>query len=159
MGAGPVLRHALSTDAAAVADVYLRSFDTAMPSVRRAHTDDEVRSWVRHVLLPAGGVWVADVDSCVVGMIALSAGWVEQLYVHPAWQRRGLGAALLSLGKGKEPGGLSLMTFQVNRPAQRFYERHGFVAVERTDGSANEEREPDIRYWWAGPHSASTPVC
>jgi hypothetical protein len=33
-------------------------------------------------------------------------------------------------------------------PAQRFYERHRFIAVERTDGSGNEEREPDIRYVW-----------
>ena len=44
--------------------------------------------------------------------------------------------------------GLELWTFQINATAQRFYERHGFVAVDRTDGSANEEREPDIRYRW-----------
>jgi hypothetical protein len=31
-------------------------------------------------------------------------------------------------------------------PAQRFYERHGFIAVERTDGSSKKEHEPDIRY-------------
>ncbi len=29
---------------------------------------------------------------------------------------------------------------------QRFDERHGFVEVERTDGSGNEERAPDVRY-------------
>jgi hypothetical protein len=32
--------------------------------------------------------------------------------------------------------------------ARRFYERHGFVSVERTDGLHNEEREPDISYVW-----------
>jgi len=36
----------------------------------------------------------------------------------------------------------------VNGPAQRLYERHGFVAVERTDGAGNEECEPDVRYVW-----------
>jgi hypothetical protein len=41
-----------------------------------------------------------------------------------------------------------LWTFQVNGPARRFYERHGFIAVERTDGHGNEEREPDIGYIW-----------
>jgi hypothetical protein len=30
----------------------------------------------------------------------------------------------------------------------RFYQRHGFVPVERTDGAGNEEREPDVRYQW-----------
>jgi len=33
-------------------------------------------------------------------------------------------------------------------PARSFYERHGFVAVERTDGATNQEREPDVRYEW-----------
>ncbi len=44
--------------------------------------------------------------------------------------------------------GLQLWTFQVNGPAQSFYERHGCRAVERTDGATNEEREPDVRYAW-----------
>ena len=33
---------------------------------------------------------------------------------------------------------------------KRFYERHAFEAVERTDGSDNEEGAPDIRYVWSG---------
>ena len=31
-----------------------------------------------------------------------------------------------------------------------FYERHGFVEVDRTDGSNNEDRSPDIQYVYAG---------
>lgn len=52
------------------------------------------------------------------------------------------------LAKKRHPDGLQLWTFQVNGPAQRFYERHGFIAVERTDGSGDEQHEPDIRYVW-----------
>ncbi|CAA9412428.1 MAG: hypothetical protein AVDCRST_MAG35-1509, partial [uncultured Quadrisphaera sp.] len=44
--------------------------------------------------------------------------------------------------------GLALWTFASNVAAQRFYERHGFVAGDRTDGSGNEERAPDVRYAW-----------
>ena len=33
-----------------------------------------------------------------------------------------------------------------NTDARRFYERHGFTAVASSDGSDNEEREPDVRY-------------
>ncbi|BDH67877.1 hypothetical protein MTP06_13260 [Streptomyces sp. PLM4] len=32
--------------------------------------------------------------------------------------------------------------------SRRFYERHGFTATARTDGTRNEEREPDVRYVW-----------
>ncbi|WP_298279395.1 hypothetical protein [uncultured Bradyrhizobium sp.] len=41
-----------------------------------------------------------------------------------------------------------LWTFQRNARARRFYEARGFVAVEQTDGSRNEEQEPDVRYLW-----------
>jgi ribosomal protein S18 acetylase RimI-like enzyme len=50
--------------------------------------------------------------------------------------------------RGIRPHGLWLWTFQTNTGARRFYERHGFVAVDETDGSANEERAPDVRYAW-----------
>jgi len=51
----------------------------------------------------------------------------------------------LLVRKCRHPG-LQLWTFQANREARRFYERHGFTAVEETDGTTNEERLPDMRY-------------
>jgi ribosomal protein S18 acetylase RimI-like enzyme len=143
-----LLRPATSSDAAAVAGVWLRSFDAALPTVRRAHSDDEVRGWIRDVLIPRHDAWVAEVDGAVVGVLALSEGWLDQLYLDPAWRGRGIGDRLVALAKERQPSGLQLWTFQVNEGAQRFYERHGFVAVERTDGSTNEEHEPDVRYVW-----------
>jgi hypothetical protein len=46
------------------------------------------------------------------------------------------------------PDGLTLWTFQRNAPARRFYEARGFVGSVFTDGSRNEEREPDALYTW-----------
>jgi GNAT superfamily N-acetyltransferase len=146
--AEPVIRPARPGDAAAVAEVWLRSFAAALPTVRRAHSDGEVRGWVCDVLLPGHDVWVADVEGRVVGLLAVSDGWLDQLYLSPDWRGRGLGDRFLVLAKERQPSGLQLWTFQVNEPAQRFYERHGFVAVERTDGAHNEEQEPDVRYVW-----------
>ena len=40
--------------------------------------------------------------------------------------------------------------FEVNQPARGFYRRHGFVELERTDGSANEEHAPDVKMVWPG---------
>jgi GNAT superfamily N-acetyltransferase len=149
MSAGAVLlRPAAPGDAAAVAGVWLRSFAAALPTVRRAHSDDQVRGWIRDVLLPRHDVWVAEAGGAVVGLLALSEGWLDQLYLEPGRRGRGIGNRFVALAKERQPAGLQLWTFQVNEPARRFYERHGFVAVERTDGSRNEEREPDVRYVW-----------
>lgn len=39
--------------------------------------------------------------------------------------------------------------FARNEAALDFYARHGFEVAERTAGSANEEREPDVRMRWS----------
>ncbi|MFF0202882.1 GNAT family N-acetyltransferase [Streptomyces sp. NPDC005017] len=142
------LRRAGGADAEAVAEVYLRSFDTALPTVVRPHTDDEVRAYIRDVVVPRRETWVAEARGTVVGMMVLDGETVSQLYLDPDWRGRGIGDRLLALAKERSPRGLGLWTFQVNQPAHRFYERHGFRAVEHTDGSGNEEREPDVRYEW-----------
>ncbi|WP_225822540.1 GNAT family N-acetyltransferase [Streptomyces naphthomycinicus] len=144
-----VLRRAAAADARAAADVYLRSFDAALPTVVRAHTDDEVRDYIRDIVVPLRETWVAEAAGTgVVGLMVLEGDLLSQLYLAPEWRGRGIGDRLVALAKERSPGGLSLWTFQVNGPAQRFYERHGFLAAERTDGSDNEEREPDVRYVW-----------
>lgn len=84
----------------------------------------------------------------VVGVLVLDGSELDQLYLAPEYRGRGLGDRFMALAKERRPGGLSLWCFQVNGLARRFYERHGFVEVERTDGAHNEEREPDVRYRW-----------
>ncbi|KUN25708.1 MULTISPECIES: GNAT family N-acetyltransferase [Streptomyces] len=144
-----VLRRAVAADARAAADVYLRSFDAALPTVVRPHTDDEVRDYIRDVVVPHRETWVAEAAGAgVVGLMVLDGESLSQLYLDPGWRGRGIGDRFMALAKERRPQGLSLWTFQVNKPAHRFYERHGFVAAEYTDGSGNEEREPDVRYVW-----------
>ncbi|MEU2896743.1 N-acetyltransferase family protein [Streptomyces sp. NPDC001273] len=147
--AGVALRRAVASDAGAAAGVWLRSFAAALPGVVRPRSDDEVREYFRHVLVPRRETWVAEAaGDGVVGVLVLEGGVLEQLYLEPGWRGRGIGDRFVALAKERSPGGLSLWTFQVNAPAHRFYERHGFTAVERTDGSGNEERDPDVRYVW-----------
>ncbi|MER7010776.1 GNAT family N-acetyltransferase [Saccharopolyspora sp. NPDC000359] len=74
---------------------------------------------------------------------------MAQLHPDPPQRGRGLGDQLVDLPKGRRPDGLERWTFQVNTPARRFYEWHGFVAVEHSDGRRNEEREPDVRDVWS----------
>ncbi|WP_086831124.1 GNAT family N-acetyltransferase [Streptomyces sp. NRRL B-24572] len=144
-----VVRRAVDSDAPTVAEVWLRSYTAALPDVRRAHTDEEVRSWFRHVVVPHRETWVATVEDAVVALMVLDGEDLDQLYIDPPWRGHGIGDRLVELAKRRSAAGLSLWTFQVNAPARRFYERHGFVAAEYTDGEGNEEREPDVRYVWS----------
>ncbi|MFH9129169.1 GNAT family N-acetyltransferase [Streptomyces griseoaurantiacus] len=144
----PVVRRAVAAEADTVAGLWLRSFDAALPTVRRARTDEEVRGWFREVVEPAGDTWVAAGPDRLLGMMVLDGEELDQLYLDPARRGRGVGGLLLDHAKRLRPSGLALWTFRINAPARRFYERHGFVAVERTDGARNEEREPDVRYVW-----------
>lgn len=146
-----VIRRAGALDAREAAEVWLRSYDAALPTVRRAHSDDEVRDYFREVVIPGREVWVAQSpDGPLVGVMVLGEGSIDQLYLAPDRRGQGLGDRFVALAKRRHPTGLDLWTFQVNAPAHRFYERHGFTEAERTDGSANEEGEPDIRYVWPG---------
>ena len=42
-----LIRSALDSDIDSIADVYLRAWRIAMPFVRNAHGDEEVRAWIR----------------------------------------------------------------------------------------------------------------
>ena len=142
------VRRAEPADGDGMGDVWLSAWRVTY-DFPPGHPDEDVRRWLVEHLVPTHETWVAvDGRERVVALMALSATMVEQLYVAPDWIGRGLGSRLLDMAKTRRPGGLELWTFQANRRARQFYERHGFVEVERTDGSRNEERQPDLRYAW-----------
>ena len=146
----PFLRAAHPTDATRVAEVLIASRQQFLPFAPSVHTDEEVEQWVDQVLIPGGRVTVALVAGTVVGVLALSTKgettWVDQLYIHPAHVGQGIGSALLAFAVAAAPASVRLYTFQQNNRARRFYERKGFVAIQFTDGSNNEEKCPDILY-------------
>jgi GNAT superfamily N-acetyltransferase len=149
------LRRAGVQDAAAVADVLIRSRQAAAGSIPPSvHSEAEVRGWVSTVVIPEREVWLAeDADGRSLGVLVLERDWVDQLYVDPDFTGMGLGTRLIEVAKSRRPTGLQLWTFASNIGAQRFYRRHGFTEAERTDGSGNEEKAPDIRFVWTASQS------
>ncbi|AWI60593.1 GNAT family N-acetyltransferase [Sinorhizobium fredii] len=123
------------------------SFDDRLPSLAGLHMPEEDSWFFRNRVFRDCSVWGVFERDLLVGIVAFRPAWIDQLYVLPTHQGRGVGASLLNVAR-KGASDLSLWTFQRNREAQRFYEKHGFVAVEETDGRRNEEKEPDVLYRW-----------
>jgi ribosomal protein S18 acetylase RimI-like enzyme len=138
------LRPAIGSDAAPIANIMraaLGSFDW-MPVI---HTPAEDLAFIRDIVLPRQQVTVAVAGAAIVGFIAVSSDWVEQLYLDPAWTGQGIGSRLLMEATPALPI-VKLHCFQSNTGARRFYERHGFRAESFGDGTSNEEGLPDILY-------------
>ncbi|MGY4308395.1 GNAT superfamily N-acetyltransferase [Bradyrhizobium sp. USDA 4369] len=141
------VRQLAMSDMGAAAAVHRAAFDAALPWLAGLHTPDEDRWFYRERVFRDCALSGAFQRDELAGFIALRKEWIDQLYVHPEAQGRGVGSALLDLAKTTGDR-LHLWTFQRNMAARRFYERRGFVLVEETDGARNEEREPDALYRW-----------
>jgi GNAT superfamily N-acetyltransferase len=148
-----IIRRATSADSAGTTELYLRARRAGaakgeIPPL--VHDDESVKVWVTQVAIPRLECWLAEREpGALVGMLVLEDDWIDQLYVDPGLTGLGIGAELIALAKRERPDGLRLWTFASNERAQRFYLRHGFHEVDRTDGSANEERAPDVMYAWS----------
>lgn len=155
MIAEAVFRAAIISDASEICEVYLASRKRFLPYAPLAHSDEDVRDWIANTLIPNSDVCVALVNGTIVGMMALSqndtAGWIDQLYLHPQAVRQGIGSRFIKQAKTKLGSPIRLYTFQANEGARRFYERHGFKAIAFGDGTGNEEKCPDVYYEWRVP--------
>ena len=142
------LRRATRADSVTLADIHIAARATAMSWLRVVHSVEETRWWMTQVVVPRLEVWVAERDGTTLGFLALQDEWVEHLYIDPNAWRIGAGSMLLDHAKQRRPSGLKLWTFQRNALARAFYRKHGFAEVRETDGSVNEEREPDVMLEW-----------
>jgi GNAT superfamily N-acetyltransferase len=150
-----VIRAARREDARAIAELEVRAWrwayvdlveDPAMPTV-------EARE-ARWRTEPLDGASVYEVEGRVVGVVQIGeaseeagVGRLRGLYVEPAAQGAGLGAALhehaIELLRGAGYADATLWTFTGNGHARGFYERRGWVA----DGVTGAwEGVPELRY-------------
>jgi putative acetyltransferase len=143
------IRRAGPADAPAIAVIHRSALRCALPHLPDLHTPDEDLAFFRDRVLARCEVWVETMgNGTVVGFCGLREGWIEHFYVAPSHQGRGVGSRLLHHAMARQPS-FRLWTFARNARARRFYEEHGFVAVKETDGSGNEEKEPDVLYAWS----------
>jgi ribosomal protein S18 acetylase RimI-like enzyme len=113
---------------------------------KEIHSFENHVFFLNHILTKQFQIDLALIDEKVVGMIAFNEREISQLYIHIDYQGIGIGQTLLEKAKAQSSGKLTLYTFEVNKNAQQFYEKHGFEIIGR--GYENEENLPDILYEW-----------
>jgi ribosomal protein S18 acetylase RimI-like enzyme len=95
----------------------------------------------RHTLVAVDGARVR-------GFVTMTKdGFVTALHVEQASRSQGIGGMLLERAKRELSPEVNLYSFQANDKANAFYQRHGFVEINRTSGD-NEENLPDILMEW-----------
>lgn len=129
-----------------------------MPFVPRLYTVEEERRFIETVIFPECAVWVATSGEEIVAFLALDNNQIRLLFAHPDRINGGAGGALVDHAKTLGRPYLDLWCFKANSGARRFYERHGFRMVEWSDGLRNEEKLPDLRYFWQPSPTGRQPV-
>lgn len=146
MGEKTLIRDADLGDLDIVAGIFSRARRT-LGFLPELHTEEEDRVFVRDVLFATCRVRLAFRDRRACGFAAIGDGFVRQIHVDPLHFGKGTGSALIRDAQVLNDR-LQLWCFQENKRARQLYERHGFEAVEFTDGANNEEKAPDVRYVW-----------
>ena len=137
------IRAATPSDAQAIAEVARRTwevtYDQSVGTKSReqflecAYALPELRETIRHA---RGWFYVAAHAEAVVGFSQFlrrfdSQGELVRIYIHPEYQRHGIGRAFLSTGlTAMAETGIHLCYVSVeanNRAARAFYERFGFL--------------------------------
>jgi ribosomal protein S18 acetylase RimI-like enzyme len=160
----PAIREARSSDAAAVADLVIRSWRAAYPGmVEQRVLDDlalpeQTEKW-REVIEGRMNVLVATAEHAIVGVVAIAAPtrdtdeWKDvaelaAVYADPDHFRSGIGNALLNhaieLLSEERWREVTVWTLNNNHRALAFYQGFGF----KRDGALREEtdwHEPDVR--------------
>lgn len=139
---------ALSIGDAQAAAVISRAarFD-AIPRYPDLHTPIEDLAFYSRQIEGCGGLGEVDDAGRLRGFVLWCDQLIEHLYVDIAHQRVGIGSRLLTAALAAMPDRpVRLWTFQANARAVAFYRGHGFLAVDQTDGEANEESLPDVLF-------------
>ena len=93
---------------------------------------------LRSLFLPRSKTWVYVDQDRVVGFISMIDHVVGGIFVHPRWQRKGVGAALIDKARIRHAQ-LELEVFEANHQGRAFYQKYGFVEIgHRIDKATNQ---------------------
>jgi putative acetyltransferase len=112
---------------------------------RWAPHDQEMGEWTNR--LARKNPFVAIVNEEIVGMAEIGAdGFIDYFYVHPRWQRKGIGKVLLATleAEAKELG-LKVISADVSITAKEFFLSRGFRVLEAKSNVILGQTAPNFR--------------
>jgi putative acetyltransferase len=106
---------------------------------------EEENNNLRERFLPNSQTWVYEKQGQVVGFISLMKNEVGGIFVHPSWQRQGIGMALMDKARSLHKN-LELDVFAANKQGRTFYAKYGFVPFEKYRDKMTGEMTIRLRY-------------
>lgn len=103
---------------------------------------------LREHTLPHAQIFPAKINDRIIGFAAIAKNFIDQLYVHPHYQGKGLGSFWIEQAKTLYPDFLELYPLAANTKAIAFYKKHGFTIIEKA--IAPDEKVPDVKMLWRG---------
>ena len=136
------IRRATADDASAVHDIVLRAIRETNARDYPASVIDRLAMTQPQTVSSNLATWlafVAIVDGRIVGTAGLSVYSVQSVFVHPAYQRMGVGTKLMdAVEKAAVAQFVRTLDVQSSVTAQPFYAMRGFRIVR--EGFYDEER-------------------
>lgn len=113
---------------------------------KKFHKPERFQEILSKNTLQNSRVWTAKHNGEIVGFLALAENHIDQLYILPNYQSKGLGGFWVEQSKTIYSDFLELYTFACNKNAITFYEKHGFKIIEKS--IAPDEKMPDVKMRW-----------
>ncbi len=122
------IRPARRSELHAVTRLWMESWDSTGLPGGTGYRVDLLRERLDRDLAAGLQLFVATLAGRIVGMLAIRPKdrHLDQLFVAPSFQRRGIGKALLAFARTQMPAEIWLRTAVDNVRAVRWYEREGF---------------------------------
>jgi ribosomal protein S18 acetylase RimI-like enzyme len=136
-------------DFEAVVRLWYEAWHHNFPELSHPWTYAQWREHFEDRVTAHASIWIAERAGLVAGFLVLqeNQGYLDQIFVAPAFQHQGIGTLLINKAKALSPASLFLDTLQSNTKARRFYEKHGFqpgrVGINPNSGL------PNIEYQWS----------
>jgi GNAT superfamily N-acetyltransferase len=125
----PIIRLARPDEYDAVARVWMNSWVSTGLAEASPFLLAQLRARIALETENGWDLYVADDDGALAAMLALHLPnkYLDQLFVAPEYQGRGLGRMLLAFTRQHLPDEIELRCVRENEKAWRWYEREGFV--------------------------------
>ena len=144
------VRRAVAGDLGRIASVWHESASHMEAAASPMPSPADLRRRIDDELTAGWALYLAERGDRLIGMLALKPreAVLDQIFVLPGEQGKGVGTALLRAAKEALPAGFTLRMAAANRGAARFYERSGLQPIG--EGTHPVSGDPVRFYRWEG---------